>query len=37
MKKGRAIDKSRVVKIVGKINNQIKKKIDFILKEMLGL
>jgi len=33
----RAIDKSRVVKIVGKINNQIKKKIDFILKEMLGL
>jgi mRNA interferase MazF len=33
----RAIDKSRVVKIIGKINKQIEEKINFILKEMLGL
>jgi mRNA interferase MazF len=33
----RAIDKSRVVKIIGKINKQVEKKINFILKEMLGL
>jgi mRNA interferase MazF len=33
----RAIDKSRVVKIIGKINKQIEEKINFILKEMLRL
>jgi mRNA interferase MazF len=33
----RAIDKSRVVKIIGKINKQVEGKINFILKEMLGL
>jgi mRNA interferase MazF len=33
----RAIDKSRVLKTIGKINKQVERKIDFILKEMLGL
>jgi mRNA interferase MazF len=33
----RAIDKSRVVKTIGKINKQIEEKINFILKEILGL
>jgi mRNA interferase MazF len=33
----RAIDKSRVLKTIGKINKQAERKIDFILKEMLGL
>ena len=33
----RAIDKSRVAKIIGKVNKQIEEKINFILKEMLRL
>jgi mRNA interferase MazF len=33
----RAIDKTRVSKVIGKINAQTQKKIDSILKEMLGL
>jgi mRNA interferase MazF len=33
----RAIDKTRVSKVIGKINAQTQKKIDSILKEMLEL
>jgi len=33
----RAIDKTRVSKVIGKINTQTQKKIDSILKEMLEL
>jgi len=33
----RAIDKSRITKIVGKINTDLQKKIDKILREMLSL
>jgi mRNA interferase MazF len=33
----RAIDKTRVSKVIGKINAQTQKKIDSILKEMLRL
>jgi len=33
----RAIDKTRISKIIGKINNQTQRKIDSILKEMLEL
>lgn len=33
----RAIDKSRVSKIIGKINKNLQNKIDVILKEMLEL
>lgn len=33
----RAIDKSRITKIIGKINKNFLKKINKILKEMLGL
>jgi len=33
----RAIDGSRVTKVVGKINKDIQRKIDKIMREMLGL
>lgn len=33
----RAIDKTRIFKIIGKINKNIQNKIDMILKEMLKL
>ncbi|MBU4298587.1 type II toxin-antitoxin system PemK/MazF family toxin [Patescibacteria group bacterium] len=33
----RAIDKTRILKIIGKINKQTQRKIDYILREMLGL
>jgi mRNA interferase MazF len=33
----RAIDKTRISKIIGKINKQTQRKIDCILREMLGL
>jgi mRNA-degrading endonuclease toxin of MazEF toxin-antitoxin module len=33
----RAIDKQRILKIIGKINKQTQAKIDQILKEMLNL
>lgn len=33
----KAIDKRRIIKIIGKINKETQKKISKILKEMLGL
>lgn len=33
----RAIDKTRISKVIGKINKQTQRKIDSIVKEMLGL
>ena len=33
----RAIDKSRVIKIIGKVNKETQRKVDRILKEMLQL